>query len=340
MKSAATLFLFAVSFFVFPGYVFGQTQQQSIQWNTNFEKAVSEAKAQNKPLLLFFTGTGWCGPCAKLEKEVFSTPEFANAVGNQFIFVKLDFPRGNTQDPHLRAQNEQLAQKFYIRGYPTVVVLDPDQNQMGTAGYRAGGASAYASYLMKMVNEYTSYKQQMKNVGTQKLSGGQLRHLFDKARALEFYSDADELVKVGMESDQKDFFQTERYRVLAKENSLQDPEAIAIKQELLRSDGPQVQNNAYQIALIEFEVLSNAMDGEELAPELVVAPLLSYLDKFGGQDKENTWRLQMLISQVFLDHNNVDLALRYAQSSYDAAPPKVQPEIASAIRNLSAHLQD
>jgi|GEM_PF-358114 len=340
MKSIATFFLFAATLCAFQTHVYGQETQRSIQWNTNFEKAVAEAKTSNKPLLLLFTGTGWCPFCVRLDKEVFTTSEFANAAGKEFVFVKLDFPKGGTQDPRLQAQNDQLAQRFQVRAYPTVVVIDANQKLIGTTGYRPGGAAPYAAHLLKMIKEYTSYKQQMQTVGTQKLSGGQLKHLLDKARSLALYGDESELVRAGMDSDQKSYFQIERYRMLSKEGALQAPEALSLKKELLQKDPPELQHNAYDIALIEFETLSEQMDVEEISPEVVVEPLVSYLEKFGGEDKQNTWRLQMMIFQVYLDHNKVAQALRYAQSSYDAAPATVQPEIAAAIRNLSAELEN
>lgn len=340
MKSYATLILFAAALCAFHTYAYGQsTASKGVQWNTNFESAVAEAKSSSKPLILLFTGTGWCPACVRLEKEVFSTADFSDAAGKEFIFVKLDFPKGGSPDPRVQAQNDQLAERFYVRQYPTVVVLDSEQHQIGTTGYRPGGGAPYAAHLLKMLKEYTSYKQQMKTVGSQKYSGGQLKHLLEKARALEFYGDVNELVKIGMESDQKGYFQIERYRMLAKEGALQEPEAISLKQELLQSDSPHLQQNAYYIALIEFEILSNE-EGGLLAPELAVAPLVKYLEKFSSQDKENTWRLEMLISQVFLDNNKLAQALRYAQSSYDSAPATVQPQIASAIRNLTAHLEE
>lgn len=343
MKIFATVIFLTAALCAFQAHLFAaQETKKGIQWNTSFESAVAEAKESKKPILLLFTGGAWCPACVLLEKEVLSTQEFAEATSKEFVFVKLTFPKAGaaTNDPRILAQNNQLADRFYVRSYPTIVVLDPDQKQIGTTGYRPGGATPYIAHLLKMIKEYTSYKQQMQNVGTQKFSGGQLKHLLDKARSLEFYDDVNELVKAGMESDQKVYFQIERYRILAKENVLQDPEAIALKQELLQSDSPLLQQNAYQIALIDFEVLSDEADLGEISPELTVAPLVSYLEKFGGNDKENTWRLQMLISQVFLDNNKLAQALRYAQSSYEVAPSAVQPEIATAIRNLTAELEE
>jgi protein disulfide-isomerase len=37
-----------------------------------------------KPLLLFFTGSDWCGWCIRLQKRGFKTPEFATYKENVF----------------------------------------------------------------------------------------------------------------------------------------------------------------------------------------------------------------------------------------------------------------
>src|SRR5262245_5687193 len=45
-------------------------------WLDDFEKAKAQAKAENKKILLDFTGSDWCGWCKKLDAEVFSQSEF------------------------------------------------------------------------------------------------------------------------------------------------------------------------------------------------------------------------------------------------------------------------
>lgn len=42
----------------------------SQNWKTNFEEAKATATEQNKSILLVFSGSDWCGPCIKLDKNV------------------------------------------------------------------------------------------------------------------------------------------------------------------------------------------------------------------------------------------------------------------------------
>lgn len=128
----------------------GSMQNQgSLQWYTDFNQAVQTAQQQNKPLLLFFSGSDWCGWCKKLESEVFNKPEFASAVGDKFIFVDIDFPMNKQLPAAVTQQNEHLKNQYHVTGYPTVVILDPNLNVLETTGYQQGGAQAYANYLMQ-----------------------------------------------------------------------------------------------------------------------------------------------------------------------------------------------
>ena len=45
-------------------------------WDDDYQKALAQAKAEKKMVLLNFTGSDWCGWCIKLDKEVFSKAEF------------------------------------------------------------------------------------------------------------------------------------------------------------------------------------------------------------------------------------------------------------------------
>src|SRR6478609_12056667 len=49
----------------------------AVQWLTDFSTAQAQARAQDKPLLINFTGSDWCPPCIMLHRQVFSQPAFA-----------------------------------------------------------------------------------------------------------------------------------------------------------------------------------------------------------------------------------------------------------------------
>ena len=126
------------------------SQVKKAEWHTNINKAIELSMKENKPLLLFFTGSDWCGWCIKLVKEVYKTEEFNTWANKNVILVDIDFPRKKKLSEELQNQNRQLQQMFGVRGYPTVWFANPiykdgkiDFKRIGKTGYVRGGPNAW-----------------------------------------------------------------------------------------------------------------------------------------------------------------------------------------------------
>jgi len=102
-------------------------------------------------MLLDFTGSDWCGWCIKLKKEVFTKAAFKKYADAELVLVELDFPRNKPQSQEIKEQNEALAKKYGIRGFPTIVLLSPEGELVGKTGYRRGGAEAYVKHLEELI---------------------------------------------------------------------------------------------------------------------------------------------------------------------------------------------
>ena len=57
--------------------------------------AKKEASEQNKKVLLVFSGSDWCGPCIKLDKNVWQSDAFKAESKKNWILIKADFPKKN-----------------------------------------------------------------------------------------------------------------------------------------------------------------------------------------------------------------------------------------------------
>jgi thioredoxin-related protein len=82
--------------------------QEGLTWHTDLSKASELSIKEKKPLMLFFTGSDWCGWCIRLQKEVFKTDEFTKWAKENVILVELDFPKRTPQDEATRLQNFNL----------------------------------------------------------------------------------------------------------------------------------------------------------------------------------------------------------------------------------------
>jgi thioredoxin-related protein len=103
----------------------------TIEWTTDFSKAITEASAKNKYILLNFSGSDWCGPCMKLKKEVLDSEDFLKFADTKLVLVRADFPRSkkNKLSSELTKHNENLAEKYNKEGkFPLTVLIDSEGN--------------------------------------------------------------------------------------------------------------------------------------------------------------------------------------------------------------------
>ena len=119
---------------------------EGLEWNTNLDKAIEISRATNKPLMLFFTGSDWCGWCKRLEAEVFLKPEFEKWAKENVVLLEVDFPRRTQLPQDLQTQNSQLGQFFGVQGFPTIWFVKATKadgkinfEKLGSSGYLDGG---------------------------------------------------------------------------------------------------------------------------------------------------------------------------------------------------------
>lgn len=128
--------------------VFWQVNAAESTWLTDLPTAQAQAKAQNKMVLMDFTGSDWCPWCIKFKKEVLDTPEFENYAATNVVLVEVDFPSKKKQSAALKKANDALKEKYHIRGFPTLVVLDKNGKEIGRqVGYSKGGPKAFIAKL-------------------------------------------------------------------------------------------------------------------------------------------------------------------------------------------------
>jgi len=241
---------------------------QGIEWTTNYRNALAKSNATSRPIILFFTGSDWCTWCTKLEQEVLDTQAFANSAAGKYIFVKLDFPKRAPIDQAVKQQNASLQKKYNISGYPTLLIIDGQENVLAQTGYQQGGPDRYASHLDQLI-------------------------------------------------------------------SRQKPQYIAATPSPVMEEQAESQ---YDLAVNEFEKLAEEMDNGAVVVEEAIHPLVAYIDNH--PDDENTWKLQMTVSQVYYENERLDDALLFATQAHDAAPAAIKDDIQRVISSIEIDLKD
>jgi protein disulfide-isomerase len=128
----------------------GQEVDEGI-WLTDYEQALSVAKEHDLPVLINFSGSDWCGWCIKLMDEVFDKEEFKAYAKENLVLLNLDFPKQSKQSKEVQAANQALAERYGVKGFPTVILLNSKGEVIGQTGYRDGGPKPYVEHLKQMI---------------------------------------------------------------------------------------------------------------------------------------------------------------------------------------------
>lgn len=111
------------------------------QWSL----ALSQAKAQNKPIFLF-GHTSWCGYCKQMDKEVFTTDQAGKAFNPTFINISLDMEKGD---------GLALKEKYNITAFPALLYF----NAKGEVIHKVIGATDYNGLISTARAAADPYRQ-------------------------------------------------------------------------------------------------------------------------------------------------------------------------------------
>jgi thioredoxin-related protein len=125
----------------------------SQEWNYDLETARKKAVAENKNILLVFTGSDWCTRCMQLDKALWQTEEFKSASQN-WVLLRADFQRkrGIPDPVDINDPKIILTEKYNRDGFfPFFVLLDKNGKVISKSGYEdLATAEDYISMFKRM----------------------------------------------------------------------------------------------------------------------------------------------------------------------------------------------
>ncbi len=109
MKKILSVFLILVVAIVY--------SQEGIQFSElSFNEVLAKAKKENK-LVFLDAYASWCGPCKMLDRKVFPLKTVGDFYNKNFVNTHIDMEKG---------EGPQIAQRYQIRSYPTLLILNSD----------------------------------------------------------------------------------------------------------------------------------------------------------------------------------------------------------------------
>lgn len=131
-------------FFILPFLVSSYTHNNNadaVNWTTDFDNAKEIAKNEDKNILVYFTGSDWCGPCIKLKKDLFVKDRFI-ALSQGYVMLYIDIPRKKSiLTPEQLEHNMTLLPKLNKKGvFPHFTILDSQERILDElSGYNMDG---------------------------------------------------------------------------------------------------------------------------------------------------------------------------------------------------------
>ncbi|MGV3465701.1 MAG: thioredoxin family protein [Heyndrickxia sp.] len=122
-----------------------QVHAQRIDFIEKFELDNIIQKS-DKPLILIDFYTTWCGPCKRMDREVFTDSSIIKQVNSNCISLKVNAEEG---------QGISLAKKYNVTSYPTYLFL----NNQGVLVYRTVGYMSSYDFSQQIANAIIESKE-------------------------------------------------------------------------------------------------------------------------------------------------------------------------------------
>lgn len=277
-------------------------------WSVDYAAAKKEAAETKKDLLIEFTGSDWCPPCIKLNKEVISQDAFKAGVKDKFVLLEVDSPKDKSKlSEETLKQNAELGKKYQIKGVPTILLCDADGKPFAKTGYQPGGPEAYVKHLDELRAKKAVRDESFASAG--KLEGvAKAKALVAALGAMElgdemvqnFYGDVTEQIKVADPKDETGYIKAAEVKA--------------------------------RFATFQKELGGFAQKGEHDSALALVDKTL----KEGGYGKEETQQVMMTRAMILAQQQKLDEAIKAVDEAKAFAP---DTKMAGAIDGFKARLE-
>ncbi|SDE85523.1 Thioredoxin-like [Mucilaginibacter pineti] len=143
-----------------------------------WDQVTEQAAATHKNIFIDVYAT-WCGPCKKMDEEVYTDPVVAKFVNENFIAVKIQIDRTDKDPVHVKKWYEtakRIRDQYHIDVLPTFLFISDEGNLVERgAGYQ--DKKKFMQLLMKAADPEKCYASLIEQFRLDKLKGDALLSL-------------------------------------------------------------------------------------------------------------------------------------------------------------------
>lgn len=127
MKQKHTLTLLLLLAIPFLGFA------QEIKMIKDWSQAKEQAEKENKKILIILTGSEWCAPCKKMDKNVLATPDFKQYAEEHLILFLVDLPGGGLlMNSQVYQDYMRFKKEYQTDALPSLILVDKTGKKIKT----------------------------------------------------------------------------------------------------------------------------------------------------------------------------------------------------------------
>ncbi|WP_207435430.1 thioredoxin family protein [Sabulibacter ruber] len=99
---------------------------QEVPMHTDWGKAKELAAREQKNILIVLTGSEWCSPCKKMDKDVFAHPQFQKYAKDHLVVFLVDLPKNLVMNSVTYKNYEQFKSRYQASALPSLILTSSD----------------------------------------------------------------------------------------------------------------------------------------------------------------------------------------------------------------------
>ena len=104
-------------------------------------------------ILLVFSGSDWCLPCIKLEKQILSDSSFLDFAATHLQVIKVDFHKRKKLSGEQMKENETWAEHYNPEGtFPKRLLLNPDRSVRAILSWTNENTASFIGQVEQLLN--------------------------------------------------------------------------------------------------------------------------------------------------------------------------------------------
>lgn len=131
-----------------------ESNEITLNWMPSYKDALKKSKKEKKPILIYFTGSDWCGPCKILDENLFHTEKFKALADKDLVLLEVDIPRRlDIISADKMVENKSIQHKYKVKAFPTLMIVNHKGRKIAEKkGYIL--TEYYYPFLQSEINKY------------------------------------------------------------------------------------------------------------------------------------------------------------------------------------------